>query len=62
MPCNNYYTSEVFGSGYHICKTVGSGGTNFAGSYTCTSPGEKTYLDCDLVDPNNDEGGCKKKD
>ena len=62
MPCNNYYTSEVFGSGYHICKTVGTGGTNFAGSYTCTSPGEKTYLDCELVDPNNDEGGCKKKD
>jgi len=61
MPCNNYYTSDVLGSGYHICKTVGSGGKNKVESYTCTYP-KTSLLDCDLVDPNNDEGGCKKKD
>ena len=68
-PCHNYYTNDItspFGilGDYHICESpsgLGSTAKNQAGSYTCRSPGEKTYLDCKLVDSNNDEGGCEKK-
>ena len=60
-PCTNYYTGNILDSGYHICKPESGNAKNIFGKYFCDHPGEKDYLDCELVDSNNKNSGCRLK-